>query len=618
MEREDDFMSMIRILDDHLINKIAAGEVVERPASVVKELVENAIDAGSTHILVRVEEGGVKRIEVEDDGCGIPADEIETAFLRHATSKIREEDDLYRLDSLGFRGEALPSIASVSRVELHSAVAGLTAWRAVFHAGKLVESAPVSYPAGTRMVVEDLFFNTPVRKKYLKSTVTEFQKIYDVMQKLALSRTQISFEFQHNQKHYFKTPGNGNLIDTIASLWGADLTAHLLPVNYAGREVNLHGLISRPDFKKNSRRRQYLFINGRSVFSPLLNKAVEDAYQGLLGSREFPVTFLFLDIERMEVDCNVHPQKLQVKFRDDGALFRVVRDVVRAELRELFQQVELGSFAQNTPAYHPAPAFRSNFSVPGGNFYADRPYPGAAFAVRREDAGLFFPSAGSPAAETVRESPAEGTYVFPTEEVLGDPDGVVEPLILGQVYRKYILAEVAGRFWLIDQHAAHERIHYERILAALQQPGPGQMLLIPQTLDLSPRSLELWAAVQDDLTPLGFAVEPFGDSALIIRALPGYIQPDELDFEELLQLFADQKRGGADAVRALPAPFTGMAASLACKKAIKAKENLSREEMRELVAALLQADDYQHCPHGRPTFLELSETELDKHFKRIV
>jgi DNA mismatch repair protein MutL len=585
----------IQLLDDHLINKIAAGEVIERPASVVKELAENSIDAGSSHIAITVEEGGIKRIEVEDNGSGIHPDEIELAFLRHATSKISTEADLYDLHSLGFRGEALPSIASVSRIELYSAAAGETGRRAVFQAGKLMETAPVAYPLGTRFIVEDLFFNTPVRKKYLKSSVTEFQRIHDTVQKLALSRTDISFSFQHNHKHYFKTPGNRSLPDTIASLWGGEIISYLMPVDYQGEALSLHGLISRPDYKQSRRRRQYLFINGRSVFSPMLNKAVEEAYQGLLVSKEFPVTFLYMDIDYTQVDCNVHPQKQQVKFRDDSLLFKVVRDVLRDKLRELFHQVELGAFAAKKPEAYPT---RTAAVYP--QFYS-----GPARPVQPEHAALFaLPVTRSAAPATLQESAAPIGYA--AVEPLPEP-GSAGVTIIGQVYRKYILADVGGRFWLVDQHAAHERMHYERILKELNRQGNSQLLLIPQTVELSVHLLELWEQVREDIQSMGFDAEPFGDKALIIRAIPEFIPPEDLDFTELIQLAAEQKQ---------EALFEKIAASLACKKAIKAGENLSAAEMKQLLEKLLLAEDYKHCPHGRPTLLELSEDELDKHFKR--
>ncbi len=591
----------IQVLSDQLINQIAAGEVVERPASVVKELVENSIDAFSRHITVRIEEGGLQSIEVEDDGEGMSADELPQAFLRHATSKIRREEDLHDLHTLGFRGEALPSIASVSKVEIYSAAASGTGAFARLEGGRIVESGPWPAAGGTRLLVKDLFWNTPARRKFMKSSVTEFHKVHDLMQKQALSQTDISFTFQHNGKTYFKTPGSGRLHETVAALWGKDFLDCFIPVAWEGERIRVRGMISRPEYKRGNRQRQIFFVNGRIVQNPALSRAVDEGYRGLLVSKEYPAVILFLEVAQGDVDCNVHPQKLQVRFRDEGSVFQVVKQTLREHLAQLNHQIGFAAYAEQTaPEEKPNPA-----AFYAGNDYSWAPkanhsvhlFPEQPLRVAEEPQSYDpFPPVG-PGLESW-ETPEEAP-----QDLAGQPFRII-----GQVFRGYILAEVRDRLWIVDQHAAHERINYNLIRRKLQEnQSLTQMLVIPQVLEVSPRDMDLFREKETELRRLGFLLEPLGEHELILRGVP--------------ETCADAWENAPNTLEALndissAASLEKMAARLACKKSVKDHQLLDNAEMEKLISRLLTEEDFRHCPHGRPTFVEIAHEELEKKFKR--
>ena len=591
----------IQVLSDQLINQIAAGEVVERPASVVKELVENAIDANSQNITVSIEEGGLQRIEVRDDGVGMSEEEIPQAFLRHATSKIREEEDLHHLHTLGFRGEALPSIASVSKVQIYSAEKGKEGAFASLEGGEILEKGPYPSSPGTRIIVSELFYNTPARRKFMKSPTTEFHKVHDLMIKQALSKTHISFTFQHNGKTYFKTPGSGRLQETVAALWGREFLSFFIPVAWEGEKVGLTGLISRPEYKRGNRQRQIFFVNDRIVQNPMLAKAVDEGYKGLLISKEYPAVILFLQIDPEEIDCNVHPQKMQVRFREEGRVFQIIKQTLREHLGKLNHQAGFGAFAERNESLPsaPQPSFQertlSGTEPPNHSMFL---FPQQHVAEEREPYHPF-PEVG-PTLESWDQAEKAGSDFQETQSL---------PFrVLGQAFQGYILLEHQGKIWIVDQHAAHERLNYNLILRKLRENQPlTQMLVIPQVLEATAREMEVFQEKQEALQRLGFVLEPLGEHALILRGVPETCANAWDDAPDTLEALNDITAA---------ASLEKMAAWLACKKSVKDGQNLTRAEIEKLMSAWLQTEDFRHCPHGRPTFIEISHEDLEKKFKR--
>ena len=575
----------IRLLDDHLINKIAAGEVIERPASIVKELVENAIDAGSRRIAVQIAGGGIERIEVADDGQGIPSDQVLMAFERHATSKIDGEEDLTNISTMGFRGEALPSIASVSRVELHTQYGQEAGVRVTLSGGKNVslENAPAA--PGTKVTVSDLFFNTPARRKFLKSMVSEGIQVYDVMCRLALARPDISFSYANEKKLYFKTPGSGDRKDTVVAIYGRDFAAHFIDLDWQGERYQLRGLISKPEFPRLNRKHQLFYVNDRLIKSPMLARAVDEGYRGSLLAREYPAVFLYLYLPSAEVDVNVHPQKTEVRFRDDKAIFQLVSQALKATL------------AGPQPADHHYRQNPSGSSLPYYPFQAEPSRP-------PDQPPLFIAETGPQLVDSRRDSGSEWAG---TGFASNQPDS--DLVVIGQCFDGYIIVERGDSLWLVDQHAAHERILYNRLRhRGGDKTGGGQVLTFPPTFDLSRAAMEVLEDHLDLFRAAGFYLEPLGPDSLILRAAPPALQGQEVEFiHECLDLLGGDK----------PLDFKDeIYAMMACKQAVKSGDRLSRAEMMLLISDLLNNQDFRFCPHGRPTLIEVSRLELEKRFKR--
>ncbi|MEQ8236777.1 MAG: DNA mismatch repair endonuclease MutL [Syntrophomonadaceae bacterium] len=578
----------IRLLDDNLINKIAAGEVIERPASIVKELVENAIDAGSDRIEVHIDAGGTERIEVSDNGTGILAAEVALALERHATSKIAREEDLYSIATMGFRGEALPSIAAVSRMELFTQAGSEPGVHAVVEGGRQVLLQPYPTAPGTMIVVRDIFFNTPARKKFLKTPVGEGMHVHEVMSRIALSRPDITFTFSSEKRLYFKTPGNGNLRDTAAAIYGHDYAANFLDLDFAGERHTLSGLISKPEMRRVNRKNQVFFINRRLVKSPMLSRALEEAYRGLLLSREYPAAILFLTVPADEVDVNVHPQKTEVRFRDEKTIFSIISRTVRARLDNV-QTAGNSSWSR--------PAWASSRSA------YDSPAPAHEPIWTGREAGLVSEA-------RLDFEPGLADPVLPRPESRGTESiDSGEFTIIGQVFGSYILVEIGDNLWLVDQHAAHERIQFNRLQEASQDKGPtSQVLAFPLAFDLSAAETAMVEANQDMFAQMGFAMESLGPQAAIIRSAPALLQGQEIELiKECLALLEEDKS---------PDIKTEFLVLMACKQAVKAGQMLTRQEMAMLVHDLLAGRDFKNCPHGRPTILEMSKPELEKRFKR--
>jgi DNA mismatch repair protein MutL len=557
----------IRVLEDKLINKIAAGEVVDRPAAIVKEMIENSVDAGATKILVRIANAGLGRIEVEDNGRGMAFDEVPTAFLRHATSKIVTEDDLNRIQTMGFRGEALPSIASVSRMEIYTMKADDIGVYAQIEGGRIIELKPHPCSFGTKIIVTDLFYNTPVRKKFLKSPVTEGNYIYNIICWYALSYPGISFSFQNDQRKFFKTPGNGSLIDVVRTIYGHDFAAQLQPLSYDGPEYSLHGLISIPKFTRVNRKHQMFFVNGRPIRSPLLYKAVDSGYRGVLVSREHPVVILSLNAPLDSIDVNIHPQKREVRFRDEPVVFRVVEQAIRKQL----SGTDYG------------------FRIEGNGDYQHFTMEKLGFAEE--------------SAVTIR--PTLHTHPGPFEEVINEE---VPYKVIGQHFNSYIITEKEHDIWLIDQHAAAERIIYNRLINAGESNDEIQSYLLSLPLELSSSQVDLLAKHKDALAGLGFEIDILGFNSVIIRGIPKVFSGQEL---EVVLKIADRLAEKEDLD--IKHEAYSMAA---CQKAVKANQRLTIMEMEAIVRDLFNTENYKYCPHGRPTMVKISRNDIEKMFKR--
>jgi DNA mismatch repair protein MutL len=580
----------IKLLEENLINQIAAGEVIERPASVVKELVENSIDAGSTRISIKIAGGGLEMIEVEDNGCGIPAEDIELALQRHATSKIAVPEDLFSINTMGFRGEALPSIASIARLDVYSRQKDKTGAEIHVECGIVTGRRPYAGAEGTRIVVRELFYNTPVRKKFIKSPVGEQTHIYDTISRLALSRPDISFTFASEKKLYFKTPGSNVLRDALIAINGKDFTDQFIDFRVSGEKYSVSGLLSKPEFRRQNRKNQIFFVNQRLIKSPMLNRAVDEGYRGLLLAREYPGVIIYLTARYNDVDINVHPQKSEVRFRDESEIFRVVNHAIRDAVNGL--AYTMGEAAWEEKIAEPAAIFQPEA-------YAEKPrsylMPPRAF---EQTFSFDFP---------------RSTY----QVKLDSPDNVWNEAtqnqgafrLIGQCFNTYLLVETEGILWLIDQHAAHERIMYNRLRQQIAGAAvTTQVLAFPLGLALSAAQIDMLEANRTVFEEIGLYFDILGPDSIAIRSAPPSIQGQESELLlEILEIIGDNR---------YPDIHNEAICMMACKQAIKANQLLSRAEMEKLISELLQEEDYLHCPHGRPTFMEISRSDLDRRFKR--
>jgi len=575
----------IQRLSPDLVAKIAAGEVIERPASVVKELIENALDAGATQVGIEVTQGGLGIIRVSDNGCGIPREELPLAFERHATSKLLLESDLARVASLGFRGEALPSIAAVADVEIMSRPAEAPAGAYLnLRNAAVVASGPRGAPLGTAVIARGLFRRQPARLKFLRSTTSEAGQIAAVVSHYALAYSEVAFTLRLDGRLSLQTPGGGDLREAVAAVYGASVASAMLPLPApeGGEYANVSGLVSPPGLTRANRTYISLFINRRWVRSRTLTFAVEEAYRGLLTTGRFPIAVLDITLPPEEVDVNVHPTKAEVRLRREREVFAILQRHVR---RALIDQA-------------PAPQARATAwtAAPGA---APRPMPAIS------------PTQGR---HLARPRPADRQPA----PVGGRKQEEVAPLLsrlpllraVGQVGATYVVAEGPEGMYLIDQHAAHERILYERLLSKPAGQAEVQGFLQPVPVDLAPHQEQALQAAAEALAEQGFSLEPFGERTYLLRAAPILLaaQDPGRALVELLDILA-REDGPAD-------PRERVAGSLACHTAIRAGQTLSQEEMRELVKQLEETQMPHTCPHGRPTMIHLSAEALAKEFKR--
>lgn len=704
-------MRKIAVLDQNTIDKIAAGEVVERPSSVVKELVENAIDAGATAITVEITDGGKKLIRITDNGSGMEAEQVPLAFLRHATSKIEKVEDLTHIASLGFRGEALSSIAAVSQVELitktPSAISGT---RYVIEGGKEQSLEEMGAPEGTTFLIRNLFYNTPARSKFLKSDMTEAGYINTLMEQLALSHPEISFKYIQNRQVKLSSSGNYSVKDVIYSVYGRDIAKALLEVSYENDFMKIEGFVGKPEISRGNRTFENYYINGRYVKNKIITKAIEDGYKGLVMQHKFPFVSLRIEMDGNDLDVNVHPAKREVRFARETEVYTAIYETVRKVLthRELIPQVSVGKDEPtsrteqikpgNIPepfevkrrqemyghpnqtaniASHAAPTaseVRSTASVPSIPY--NKPTNGTASYGSAETAHNSSASSADKykRVDSLRENPVYGSQPFTKEEeemfsgtlkdgrnensvaetadyeVISEkpaesapPEVDNEPIksqeqeppkqlelfeerllapesrsrhrLIGQLFDTYWLVQFEDNFYIIDQHAAHEKVYYERFVKQFQSQNiQSQYVSPPLIVSLSLEEENLLKANKKYFRDFGFEIEPFGGREYSISAVPSSLlgmTEEELFLEMLDHLTAD---GSKDAFEI----FASRLATMACKAAVKGNHSMSPQEADKLIDELLTLENPYNCPHGRPTIIAMSKTEIEKKFKRIV
>lgn len=634
-------MAQIHVLDKHTAELIAAGEVVERPASVVKELCENAIDAGARHIAVAIEHGGVSLIQISDDGSGIEAEYIPTAFLRHATSKISTGDDLEHICTLGFRGEALASIASVARVEL------LTKTEADEYAccyrisgGQEESLEPAARPVGTTFTIRDLFYNTPARMKFLKKDSSEGNYVSDVVSQLALSHPEIAFKFTREGKLVFQTPGDGALLSAAYAVLSRDFARDLVAVDHTAGHYTVQGLVTPPKNNRASRSMQFFFVNGRFVKNRTMMAALEAAYKGTLMQGKFPGCVLSLTMPPQLVDVNVHPAKTEVRFAREKEIFDTVYGAVKSVLvtpqsthREFVfdegaaapaasaPQLSQSVWAAPRPAAAPpasAPAFRREAPaapmlhspvVPYGAAEepeVEMPPQSAAFSGPR----LAAPEARRP--EPEQALPPQPPAPVPRQTALDPEEEAGEPLhFVGEIFHTYIVTQRGKDLCLIDKHAAHERILYESLAAAYGDVS-SQLLLAPVTVQLSAEEKNALLGAGELLEKSGLALEDFGGKSVIVRAVPADVEPD--DVEDLVVDVAHRLRN--DPRQTVSEKTEWVLHSIACRAAIKAGDKTPAAQLLKLAQDVLDGKIPPFCPHGRPVVLKITQKELEKQFGR--
>ena len=704
-------MKKIAVLDQNTIDKIAAGEVVERPSSVVKELVENAIDAGATAITVEITDGGKKLIRITDNGSGMDAEQVPLAFLRHATSKIEKVEDLTHIASLGFRGEALSSIAAVSQVELITKTpSGISGTRYVIEGGKEQSLEDMGAPEGTTFLIRNLFYNTPARSKFLKSDMTEAGYINTLMEQLALSHPEISFKYIQNRQVKLSSSGNYSVKDVIYSVYGREIAKALLDVSYENDFMKIEGFVGKPEISRGNRTFENYYINGRYVKNKIITKAIEDGYKGLVMQHKFPFVSLRIEMDGNDLDVNVHPAKREVRFARETEVYTAIYETVRKVLthRELIPQVSVGKDEPtsrteqikpgNIPepfevkrrqemygppnrtaniASHAAPtASEVRSTAPDPSIPYNKPTNGTASYGSAETTHNSSASSADKykRVDSLRENPVYESQPFTKEEeemfsgtlkdgrnensatetadyeVISEkpaesapPEVDNEPIksqeqeppkqlelfeerllapesrsrhrLIGQLFDTYWLVQFEDNFYIIDQHAAHEKVYYERFVKQFQSQNiQSQYVSPPLIVSLSLEEENLLKANKKYFRDFGFEIEPFGGREYSISAVPSSLlgmTEEELFLEMLDHLTAD---GSKDAFEL----FTARLATMACKAAVKGNHSMSPQEADKLIDELLTLENPYNCPHGRPTIIAMSKTEIEKKFKRIV
>ena len=650
-------MARIELLTQETIDKIAAGEVVERPASVVKELVENALDAGATAITVEIKEGGISFIRITDNGCGIDKNQVKLAFMRHSTSKIRTAEDLMNVSSLGFRGEALSSISAVARVELITKTYDdLTGTRYVIEGSNEIAFEEVGAPEGTTFLIKDLFYNVPARRKFLKTPQTEGSYISDIVEKLALSHPDVSFKFINGNQTKLHTSGNGNRKDLIYHIYGREIAASLLEVDYSGDIFSVSGFIGKPVITRGNRNYENFFVNGRYIKSALLSRSVEEGYKGFLMQHQYPFVVLYFKFKANTLDVNVHPTKMELRIDNNQEVYREVCDLVYGKLshRDLIPNVPVKeddrpkNIVREYKEPIPEPFENRRLNDIRAMVSKDSPYevryperrPVPQFIVDRTKNPE---STGASVAKTVAESVDSeeiSKKLQVEEEVLGFEikkdsklvEGVQQTLeelspafmskearkkhkIIGQLFKTYWLIEYEDNLFIIDQHAAHEKVLYERTMSKLKEKEfTSQVISPPIIMSLDAREVEMLEKYRSQIERLGYEVEHFGGKEYMISAIP-----DNLFKVDMKDLFIEMLDDFSNLTgRETPDLILEKVASMSCKAAVKGNDELSYAEMDALIEELLTLDNPYNCPHGRPTIISMSRYEIEKKFKRII
>ncbi len=669
---------MIKVLDQETINQIAAGEVVERPASVVKELVENAIDADSTAITVEIKGGGIDFIRITDNGQGIPKDQVRTAFLRHATSKIENAKDLEVVSSLGFRGEALSSIAAIAKVELITKTdEGISGVRYEIEGGLETAFEEIGCPEGTTFVIRNIFYNTPARRKFLKTKMTEAGYVEAFLQRLALSHPNISFKFINDNKNKISTSGNGNLKDVIYQLYGRDVAMNLLPVSFREDDFSIEGFVGKPVISRGNRNYENYFVNGRYLKNNTIAKAIEEGYKGHAMVHKFPFTVLMIQMDPHAFDANVHPAKMEMRFHNGEKLYVQVMSAVKNAFvkKDLIPKVTPGkderritSAIPSTP--EPFEKKRREIEQRFQNLTLQRKQEieqtkkveterkvlerdallgGAKVSIEERLSKLNLGGAGQDstvkqiqkeidqkiippkqieepaskeqkkeadfvAADSVKEPEAYGRQMSFADDPLLLKESKPRHKIIGQVFKTYWMVEFDDKLFFVDQHAAHEKVMYEKFKKDLESRSmDSQMVAPPIILNFSLREREKYLKFQENFRILGYQIEEFGTDAYCIRAVPANLT--NIDQQELFVELLDQiDEGSASLDLEL---VNDRLATMACKAAVKGNRSMSYQEMDSLMDQLMELDNPYQCPHGRPTIISMTKYELDKKFKRI-
>jgi len=602
----------VRVLDQNTANQIAAGEVVEKPASVVKELIENSLDAGANNIEVTIYEGGTEYIRVVDNGSGMSKANANLSVLRHATSKIRNAEDLQSIHSLGFRGEALPSIASVAKFELITRLHDEEFATAItINGGTDTECIATGGNVGTAITVRDLFFNVPARRKFLRTVNTEGRYINEIISKIALSRPDVHFRLLNNDKEVINTPGNGNLVDTIASIYGKNVANDLIALKYEYNGIGVSGYIGKPTMLKGTRQWQTIFVNGRTINNRMIGKALDHAYRSQIPKGGFPFAVLDITVDTANIDINVHPQKSEIKFGDEGAVYRVVYHALSDALtKPLLGSVDMGKsvteHSDNTDNTDNSAMYTKRpFSGGGNNYQANQQQIWKTPERIAENNGIEF-SAAQRTDENMNLSHTDNNIAIKDVD-----NGVDNIWPLGQIDRVFIVAQSETALYLIDQHAAHERVMYDKLVNS-HQNIPTQQFLIPLYLDATPQEVSSIEEYRKEFMQLGVDVEPSGETILRVSSLPADIKNDEAEefIREILTLLSENKKINPADLREEVLHYA------ACHSAIRAGEVLNIRQMRALILELLNTEHPFTCPHGRPCMVEITSEELYKMFKR--
>ncbi len=618
-------MAEIKQLPRNVADQISAGEVIERPASVVKELVENSIDANSSSILIEVKNGGKEKIRVLDDGCGINNEQLELAFSRYATSKITNINDIYSLHSLGFRGEALASIASVSQVEVNSRTKNSNRGQMMIIKGSKVQSSkPCGCKPGTDITVTKLFYNTPARYKYLKTIGTEFGHISNIIYREALANPHIKFSLKHNNRILIKTPGSGKLLDCIHAIYGQEMTDNLLTkVEFTDRFVTIRGYIAQPDFNRSSRYHEIFIVNNRPVHSNILSYAVEEAYKGYKKPGRYPIVFLFIDLNPVLVDVNVHPTKKKIKFSRRN----IIKDIIRKGIRKILAESNPAAKLKITKAKTKNNEVKREKLIKNDSFSETNKKLSVS---NNKNNNIIKQRKNIEEIKHKKISKNKDQYIDINNKSLNvntnDKNNKIYESkdeyennkikehkiirIMGQIHNSYIIAVIDDGFLVIDQHAAHERILYEKIKDKYNNSKvKTQPLLVPINIELTISEVELVNKYLEVLKILGFTLEPFGNKSFIIREVPLYIKnrSDKEVIREIIdKLIIDgNKMKKSDLIKR-------MILFMSCRGAVKAGDRLSNEEIKKLVYDLFNTSNPYRCPHGRPSLIHMTEKELKK------